>query len=56
MQDAEELTKLTNSIISNSEQDFERKVSLINAKCSSDKNKMLLLKERNKTRTNDLED
>jgi len=55
MQDAKELTRMTNSLISNSEQDFERKVRLINAKCSSDKNKMLLLKERNKTRTNDLE-
>merc|ERR1719285_1575876 len=40
---------------SNTEHDFEREVSLINAKSSSDKSKILSLKERHKTRINDLE-
>jgi len=37
MQDAEELAKVTKSLISNSERDFEREVRLINAKSSSEK-------------------
>jgi len=55
MQDAEELTKVTNSLISSSGQDFEREAQLISAKSSSDKSKMVCLKERHKTRINNLE-